>query len=254
MPTLLLIRHGRTTANASGTLAGWTPGVGLDEVGREQAQRLADRLGALPVSRVLTSPLQRTVETATPLAARLGLDVETEDDLGECRYGAWTGRPLAELAKEELWQTVQRAPSAAIFPASPEHEHESLAQMSARAVAAVRRRDAEVAQACGPSAVWAAVSHGDVIKAILADAMGTHLDSFQRIVVDPASVSVVRYTGGRPLVLVTNGPGTELAGMVTPPPPAPADGTSAQGAAADEGVIGGGAGSPAGSVDADAQG
>lgn len=238
MPTLLLIRHGRTTANATGMLAGHLPGIGLDDIGRAQATRLAERLGALPVCRVVASPLQRTIETATPLADALGLPVLSETGLEECRYGAWTGRLLKELAAEELWQTVQRAPSAAIFPPSPEHAGESLAQMSARAVAAVRAHDADVRAEHGAQAIWAAVSHGDVIKAILADALGLHLDQFQRIHVDPASVSVVRYTTGRPLVLCVNGPGTDLDGLVpaeTPAGEAPDD--------SGDGVVGGGAGS-----------
>ena len=187
---------------------------------------------------MVASPLQRTVETATPLAEALGLAVETEAGLEECRYGAWTGRPLKDLAAEDLWQTVQRAPSAATFPPSPEHANESLAQMSARAVAAVRAHDAHVRAEHGAQAIWAAVSHGDVIKAILADALGTHLDQFQRIHVDPASVSVIRYTSGRPLVLGINGNGTDLAGLIPPP--------TTESAAADDtgdGIVGGGAGS-----------
>lgn len=247
MPTLLLIRHGRTTANASGTLAGHLPGIGLDEVGRTQAARLAERLSALPVCRVVASPLQRTAETATLLAQAHGLPVLTEVGLEECRYGAWTGRPLKDLAAEDLWQTVQRAPSAATFPPSPEHANESLAQMSARAIAAVRGHDAEVRGEHGAQAIWAAVSHGDVIKAILADALGTHLDQFQRIHVDPASVSVILYTTGRPLVLGINGTGTGLEGLIPAPiaEEAPADDTG-------DGIIGGGGGGapdPAGRVE-----
>lgn len=259
MPTLLLIRHGRTTANAAGILAGWTSGIGLDERGREQARALGERLRELPVCRVVASPLQRTLETAEPIAAAHGIRVETTTDLGEARYGAWTGRSLAELAKEELWQTVQRAPSAAVFPPSDDFAHESLGAMSARAVAAIRTLDAEVLATHGPRAIWVAVSHGDVIKAILADALGMHLDQFQRIHVDPASVCVIRYPTGRPMVLGMNGSGTDLAGLVpaqtpestattentaTPGDPATTDtrGTPDTNVAADEGVVGGGAG------------
>ncbi|MFN8098324.1 MAG: MSMEG_4193 family putative phosphomutase [Dermatophilaceae bacterium] len=237
MPTLLLIRHGRTTANATGVLAGWTDGVGLDDLGTEQARVLADRLAPLPVCRVLASPLQRTVETARPIAQTHGLPVEQVEDLGECRYGAWTGRPLADLAREDLWRTVQRVPSAAVFPPSPDFAHEGLAQLSARAVGAVRGIDADVRRDHGPAAIWAAVSHGDVIKAIIADALGLHLDEFQRIHVDPASVSVIRYTTGRPLVVAVNGPGIGLEGLATPPENADA--------AEDDGEIGGGPGTPA---------
>jgi len=252
---VILLRHGRTTANASGTLAGWTPGIALDEVGREQAQAVGRRLaeaGIRPV-RVVSSPLERCRETADVVLRALaadqggdghGIPVETDDGLGECHYGAWTGRPLRELAAEPLWRVVQDHPSAARFPDGEGDTAgmpgESIAQMQARAVSALRRLDAAVEAAHGPRAVWLAVSHGDVVKSILADAAGMHLDHFQRLVVDPASVSVVRYTHRRPFVLRLNDTGGTLAGIVPPePPPEHAHGDAADGDAA----VGGGAGS-----------
>ncbi|GGB35642.1 phosphatase [Flexivirga endophytica] len=205
MATVLLLRHGRTTSNTAGVLAGWSPGVGLDEAGERQVADVHARLQKLPILRVVSSPLQRCQETA---AAVIGdsadISVETDDRLGECRYGAWTGRKISELVKDDLWRTVQDHPSAAVFPPSPDFEHESLAQMSARAVAAVRELDAAVEAEHGPKAIWVAVSHGDVIKAVLADALGSHLDQFQRIVVGPASVSAIRYTARRPFVVRIN--------------------------------------------------
>ena len=201
VPTLLLVRHGRTAANASGTLAGWTPGIGLDDTGLGQAQALAERLAVVPVAALVTSPLQRCRETTNALRAVPGPrnaprpEPLVEDRLGEAHYGDWTGRLLKELAKEPLWRVVQAHPSAVTFPG----EHgESMLGMQVRAVEAVREHDAAVAREHGDDAVWVAVSHGDVIKSVLADALGMHLDAFQRIVVDPASVSVVRYTAGRP--------------------------------------------------------
>jgi probable phosphomutase (TIGR03848 family) len=125
--------------------------------------------------------------------------VHTDKALTECDYGEWQGRPLKELARLALWKTVQTNPSAATFPGG-----ESLPQMQARAVDAVRRRDAAVTAAHGAGAVWLAVSHGDVIKSVIADALGMHLDLFQRIQVDPSSISVIRYTEARPYVLATN--------------------------------------------------
>jgi probable phosphomutase (TIGR03848 family) len=125
--------------------------------------------------------------------------VHRDKALTECDYGEWQGRKLNELARLALWRTVQSNPSAATFPGG-----ESLAQMQARAVDAVRRRDAAVTSAHGAGAVWLAVSHGDVIKSVIADALGMHLDLFQRIQVDPASVSVIRYTDARPYVLASN--------------------------------------------------
>jgi probable phosphomutase (TIGR03848 family) len=201
MPTLILARHGRTTANVTGVLAGRSRGIHLDDRGVEQARAAGARLVDLPLSAVVSSPLERCRETTRALVADRDPQpqVALERGLVECDYGAWTGRELKTLAKEPLWKTVQSHPSAAEFP-----EGESMADMSSRAVAAVRRWDAKVGAEHGPDAVWLAVSHGDVIKAILADALGIHLDAFQRIVVDPGSLSVVRYTPLRPFVVTMN--------------------------------------------------
>ncbi len=205
MATVLLVRHGRTTSNTAGVLAGWTPGVGLDDTGERQVSDVRKRLEQLPIVRIVSSPLQRCQETAAAVGAGVpDIAVETDERLGECRYGAWTGRKISELVKDDLWRTVQDHPSAAVFPPSPDFAHESLAQMSARAVAVVREIDTEVEAKHGPQAIWVAVSHGDVIKALLADALGSHLDQFQRIVVSPASVSAVRYTARRPFVVRVN--------------------------------------------------
>jgi probable phosphomutase (TIGR03848 family) len=213
MPTLILARHGRTTANASGVLAGRTKGVHLDERGLEQAKAAAGRLVDLALAAVVTSPLERCRETAREIARaqQAPVKVSTERGLVECDYGSWTGRELKTLAKEPLWRTVQAHPSAAVFP-----DGESMADMSARAVAAVRRWDARVEVEHGPDAIWVAVSHGDVIKSILADALGNHLDTFQRIVVDPASLSVVRYTPLRPFVVSVNTTAGSLAHLKPP--------------------------------------
>lgn len=216
MPTCLLVRHGRTAANASGTLAGWTPGVHLDEHGEAAAHELGRRLAELPIRLVATSPLERCLRTAE-LVGQGRAPLEVVEDLGECRYGAWTGRPLSELAKDPLWRVVQDQPSAAVFPDGEDYPAESIAAMSARAVAAVRRLDAQVAAEHGEHALWMAVSHGDVIKAILADAAGSHLDQFQRFVAGPASLSVVRYTPGRPFVERVNDTGADLSRLAPPP-------------------------------------
>ena len=213
MATVILVRHGRTTANASGVLAGRSRGVHLDEVGLRQADATGARLAPLPLAAVVTSPLERTRETAKAVAAAQATASRPVPEKGllECDYGAWSGRELKTLAKEELWRTVQAHPSAAVFP-----EGESMADMSARAVAAVRRWDARLTEEHGPDALWAAVSHADIIKAVLADALGMHLDAFQRLVVDPASCSVVRYTPLRPFVLSMNTTEGDL-GHLKPP-------------------------------------
>jgi probable phosphomutase (TIGR03848 family) len=208
--TVLLVRHGRTAANSAGILAGWTPGVGLDEKGAEQAAALGARLAPVPLAAVVASPLQRCQETAKALLdGRDAVPLNTDERLGECRYGDWTGRELKGLAKEPLWRVVQAHPSGAVFPGD---EGESLRAMAERAVDAVRAWDTSL----GPDAVWAAVSHGDVIKAIVADALGLHLDQFQRIVIDPCSVTVIRYTELRPFVVRVNDTGGDVAALIPP--------------------------------------
>jgi probable phosphomutase (TIGR03848 family) len=214
MPTLILARHGRTTANVTGVLAGRSKGVHLDDRGVEQARAAAGRVSGLPLAMVVTSPLERCRETAKEIVGQQAdrPKVASERGLLECDYGSWTGRELKTLAKEPMWKTVQTHPSAAVFP-----DGESMADMSARAVGTVRRWDAKVEVEHGPDAVWMAVSHGDVIKAILADALGIHLDAFQRIVVDPASLSVVRYTPLRPFVVTMNTAAGDLSHLRPPP-------------------------------------
>lgn len=221
MPVALFVRHGRSTANTSGVLSGWTPGVELDDRGRDQAAALAARLQRLPVRRVVTSPLTRCRMTTDILAAAVPeATVDVDDRLGECRYGAWTGRRLGDLVREPLWRVVQEHASAARFPDGEEYPGESMAQMATRAMAAVRDVDAEVTSRYGADALWVAVSHGDVIKAILADASGAHLDHLQRFVVDPGSLSVVRYTERRPFVIRVNDTCADLSTLI-PSAPSP---------------------------------
>ncbi|UZN01565.1 MSMEG_4193 family putative phosphomutase [Cellulomonas sp. S1-8] len=229
MATVILVRHGRTAANVQGVLAGRTAGVGLDAVGREQARRTAERLSVVPLSGVVSSPLERCRQTSRILVARQEHAPGTQVDaaLTECDYGTWQGRSLGDLAAEPLWSVVQTQPSAAVFPGG-----ESLRAMQARAVAAVRRHDAAFEAQHGPGAVWAAVSHGDVIKSVLADALGMHLDLFQRLGVGPASISVVRYGPHRPDVIATNTEFGDLAwlGALGPVADAPVGGGAGHGA------------------------
>jgi probable phosphomutase (TIGR03848 family) len=204
--TVLLLRHGRTTANTAGSLAGRGT-TALDEVGLTQAKALGERLAGIPVSAVVSSPLPRCLDT---LAVALpGVTPVVEPDLIECDYGEWEAAPLKRLAKDPLWRVVQQHPSAATFPGG-----ESMAAMSARAVAAVRAHDERVGREYGGGALWIACSHGDVIKAIVADALGLHLDQFQRIVVDPGSVTVIRYTPVRPFLVRLNDTAGALGSLV----------------------------------------
>lgn len=198
MSTVLLLRHGRTKANSEGILAGDTP-VELDEVGVAQALTAGTRLVGTKFAAVVTSPLERCRQTLS--IALPDTTPVVESGLTECGYGEWAGRKLAELAKEPLWGAIQRHPAAVTFPGG-----ESMAAMAARAVDAVRRWN-EVA---GDAGVWLACTHGDIIKAIVADALGMHLDLFQRIHVAPGSITVIRYTPERPFVMRLSDDGSPL--------------------------------------------
>jgi probable phosphomutase (TIGR03848 family) len=209
--TVILLRHGQSTANTAGVLAGRTPGVVLDERGRAQAQALVDRLAQLPLAAVVSSPLQRCRDTVAPLAQARELGVTVDDRFVEMDYGEWTGQELRKLAKDPLWKVVQTYPSAAVFPGG-----EGLAAMQARAVAAVRDWDAKLAAERGSQMLCLICTHGDVIKAVLADALGVHLDGFQRIVANPCSVSAVTYTQTRPFVQRVNDCGDDLRSLVPP--------------------------------------
>ncbi|HUE31367.1 MAG TPA: histidine phosphatase family protein [Mycobacterium sp.] len=212
--TVILLRHGRSTSNTAGILAGRSEGVDLDDKGREQAAGLIDRIGDLPIRAVVTSPLLRCRRTVEPLAESLCLEPFVDERLAEVDYGEWTGRKIGELASEALWRVVQAHPSAAVFPGG-----EGLAQVQARAVAAVREHDRRLADEHSGDALWVACTHGDVIKAVIADAYGIHLDGFQRITADPGSVSVIRYTPLRPFVLHVNHTGARLSAALRAGPP-----------------------------------
>jgi probable phosphomutase (TIGR03848 family) len=228
MPTLILVRHGRSTANTEGVLAGRTPGVALDERGAEQAAALPGRLAELPLAEVVTSPLQRCRETVRPLLdARPGLTAHTEERISECDYGDWSGRKLAELKDEPLMEIVQAHPSAAAFPGG-----ESLRTMQTRAAEAVREWNARVEHDHGPDAVYLMCSHGDIIKSLVAEALGLHLDLFQRIAVEPCSITAIRYTRLRPFVVRLGDTGDFASLVPRQEPPA------------QDAPVGGGAGAP----------
>jgi probable phosphomutase (TIGR03848 family) len=238
--TVLLVRHGLTAATGQ-LLTGWTPGVGLDERGRAQAKALGTRLALVPLDAIVTSPLERCRQTAEQIAAasaeRAGQGARrapvADDRVGECKYGDWTGRPLKELEREPLWPVVQAHPSAVRFPG----EHgESMLDMQHRAVSAVREWNARL----GAGATYLICSHGDVIKAIVADSLGLHLDQLQRIVADPCSLTVIRYTALRPFLLRLNDTGGGVDELL-PRPGQPQAGEGDAGADSDA-VIGGGAG------------
>ncbi len=209
MTTVVLLRHGLTAATGP-VLTGRTPGVHLDERGNTQAKQVAARLATVALAAIVSSPLERCQETAEVVSASTGVAVETDARLIECGYGDWTGQELKRLAKDPLWKVVQAHPSAVTFPGA---DGESLRSVQARGVDAVRSWNAKL----GPDATWLACSHGDVIKAIVADALGLHLDTFQRIVIDPCSVTIVTYTPLRPFVVRVNDSSTDLASLLAPP-------------------------------------
>jgi probable phosphoglycerate mutase len=231
--TVLLVRHG-LTATTGQVLTGWLPGVGLDERGRAQAAALAARLAHVPLDAIVSSPLDRCRQTTEPIAAARdgSMDgVVTDARLGECHYGDWTGKALKELEKDPLWPVVQAHPSAVRFPGA---EGESMLDMQHRAVAAVREWNADL----GKDATYLICSHGDVIKAIVADSLGLHLDQCQRIQADPCSLTVIRYTTLRPFLLRLN----DVGGGVDDLLPQAAAAAHAGLAAESDAVVGGGAG------------
>jgi probable phosphomutase (TIGR03848 family) len=182
MRLLLLLRHA-VTEQTGARLSGWMPGLHLSEAGLEQARGLAERLGPVPIDAVYASPLERCQETAAIVADAKGLKVGTVEEVGEVRYGDWTGRELKALAKEPLWKVVQATPSAARFPGG-----ESIFEMQARAVLAIERlREGH------PGQTVAVCSHADVIKALACHYLGMHLDLVQRVVVSPASVTAIAF-------------------------------------------------------------
>jgi probable phosphomutase (TIGR03848 family) len=183
MTTIVFIRHGQNEFVGSGKLAGWLPGVHLNDVGRAQAEALAKGLAGLKFDAIYASPLERTMETAEPIAKGQGLNVQVRAGLGEIDYGRWQGRTLKSLRKLKSWGRIQHQPSLASFP-----EGESFPQAQARIVAEVEELRA---QHSGKKAIIACVSHADMIKLALAHYLGLPLDLFQRLVVEPGSVSVL---------------------------------------------------------------
>lgn len=197
---LLLVRHGQTPTTGT-VLPGRAPGLHLSDAGLAQAERVAERLAGLAVDALYTSPLERARETAAPTASRLGLTATVEDGLLECDFGEWTGAKLTRLMRLPEWATVQRAPSTFRFPGG-----ESFTEMQARICGALDRLRSR-----HEGGVVVCFSHADPIKAAVAQAMGTHLDLFQRIVVSPGSVSAIAVPpSGAPVVLTVNSTGEPL--------------------------------------------
>lgn len=199
MTLVVLVRHAHSVANGSGILAGRTEGITLSPIGRKQAQELARRLPVIPIKSLRSSPLERCEQTIWPWLKRIAgtnpkLGVEVDEDLSEVDYGKWTGRKLRSLSKEALWKSVQEEPSKVVFP-----EGESMRAVQERAMRALHRG----LDKRGKGHVIL-VSHGDVLKSIIASALNMHLDEFQRIVIDPASISILDYSTSKPRLILMN--------------------------------------------------
>lgn len=197
---LVLIRHAHSEANAAGILSGRLPNVHLTEKGVEQSEQLAVRLGKFPVSNLRISPMERCFETISPWINSIVVpnnpkfEPIIDQELTEVDYGSWSGKKLAVLSRNKMWKIVQESPSRMYFP-----KGEGIAQMQSRAMKSVH--EAVSSKAKGAAVI---VSHGDVIKSIVASALGIHLDEFQRVVIDPASVSILDYSSTKPRVLLLN--------------------------------------------------
>lgn len=193
MMHLLLIRHALNDWVGK-RLAGWTPQIHLNKEGYAQAEALAQRLAEVPLAAIYSSPLERTVETARPLAESHDLAIQIREGLGETRYGEWTGRTLEELRKEKIWPVIQAYPGGARFPGG-----ESMRETQARLVAELDAiRDGH------PGQTVAVVSHSDPIKLAVAHYVGLHLDLFQRLSISPASVTAFAFTKYGPRLLCLN--------------------------------------------------
>jgi probable phosphoglycerate mutase len=197
---LVLIRHAHSESNASGVLSGRIPNIHLSAKGIKQSEQLSTRLGQFPVTQLRISPMERCFETISPwlngqlLLANPKLEPIIDPMLNEVDYGLWSGKKLISLARKKEWKTVQDSPSRMYFP-----DGEGIAQMQSRAMTSVH----QVASLPDPK-VAVFVSHGDVIKSIVASALGMHLDEFQRIVIDPSSISIIEYSGIKPRILLVN--------------------------------------------------
>lgn len=204
MTTVLLVRHGQTPTTGK-VLPGRAPGLHLGEVGLEQARRAGERIAGLNrVNAIYASPMERTQETAAPIAKATSLRIRTRDGLNECDFGKWTGRKLNDLRKLPEWQTVQKYPTGFRFPGG-----ESFPEMQARITGTLTDL-----VAAHPGETIVAVSHADTIKAAVAHALGTHLDQFQRIVISPCSISAIAYGATGPIVLAVNSTGDDLTRLV----------------------------------------
>ena len=210
---VVLIRHAHSEGNAKGILTGRITGVHLSDTGRSQAEELITRLGKFKVSTLRISPLERCAETVEPWWNAVGqnhnpqVSIVKDQSLIEVDYGRWSGKKIAVLSKDRLWKTVQDTPSAMYFPGG-----EGLAAVQERAMRVVH--SSFLVKRKGSCAL---VTHGDVIKSIVASALGMHLDNFQRIVIDPASVTIIDFNSDKPRIILLNDSRSNLESFLNAP-------------------------------------
>ncbi|MBP6015822.1 MAG: MSMEG_4193 family putative phosphomutase [Candidatus Promineofilum sp.] len=209
MGTIILVRHGENDWSKENKLAGRIAGVHLNETGHQQAQAAAQRLAALPIKAVYSSPLTRCIETAAYIADTHHLALQHVDDVGEVAYGEWEGEKIKKLAKKPLWRAVQFFPSRARFP-----QGEALREVQFRAIQAVE----EVA-AQHEKEMIVIVSHADIIRLLLAHYLGIHIDLFQRLVISPASASVLALSADGPVHVLRINDDGPLHPPAVPAPP-----------------------------------
>jgi probable phosphoglycerate mutase len=197
MTTLFLVRHGLTAVTGT-RVYGRTEGIHLDERGRRQAAALVERFDGVGLAAIYSSPLERCVETVEPLAAARRLEIRAADGLVEMEAGEWTGRTLASLRRTKLWHRVQQEPSSFRFPGG-----ESFVDAEARAVDEIHR----IAERHPRGRVLVA-THGDIVRILVTHFAGAHLDHFQRVIADPASVSAIHLGDGVPRVVLVNDTGS----------------------------------------------
>lgn len=210
---IVLVRHAHSQANDRGVLSGRLPGVSLSARGIEQSEKLVERLGAIKIRSLHVSPLQRCSETISPWWEKVGSSVNprvqmlADENLVEVDYGTWSGKKLSTLSRKREWETVQNSPSAMYFPGG-----EGLAAVQARAMKSIHNVLSNKGKG---SDVF--VSHGDVIKSIVSSVLAMHLDDFQRIVIDPASITVLDFSSSKPRVLLMNDSRSHLQDFINAP-------------------------------------
>ena len=202
MTIFYLVRHG-VTSHTGHRLSGRMPDIHLSDAGRGEAEVAATSLVKVRLKSIYSSPIDRCIETARTIADKHGLPVRTRKDLAEVEYGTWTNKSLKTVARTKLWSSVQKWPAGTRFP-----EGESFVEIQSRGVAVL-----EDLRTRHPKDRICVVSHGDVIRLVMAHYMGVHLDLFQRILITPASISVLSVTDSGPVVLTLNAPpGSPLGG------------------------------------------